>query len=112
MIEASATYKGIVTNNNDPENFNRVKFICPQVFGNSTTETDWAWPILVPGWTQASAVVQAHRSVAIYSGGGSGVSTPEMSHTLDVETPLPGQGVWVAFEGGDIEYPIWLGVWM
>jgi len=25
--------------------------------------------------------------------------------------PLPGQGVWVSFEGGDTDYPLWLGVW-
>ena len=25
--------------------------------------------------------------------------------------PVPGDGVWIAFEGGDIEHPIWLGVW-
>ncbi len=25
--------------------------------------------------------------------------------------PLPGATVWVAFEGGDIQKPIWLGIW-
>ena len=27
------------------------------------------------------------------------------------EAPVPGQGVWIAFEGGDTDYPLWIGVW-
>jgi hypothetical protein len=28
---------------------------------------------------------------------------------VETQTPLPGQGVWVMFEGGDLSYPIWIG---
>lgn len=75
-----ATYRGICTNDNDPEGLGRIKAICPQVFGNGTTETAWAWPQFAPG------------------------SSPL--------TPSPGQGVWLSFEGGDPDYPIWQGVWV
>lgn len=26
--------------------------------------------------------------------------------------PNPGDGVWITFEGGDNEYPIWCGTWV
>lgn len=32
---------------------------------------------------------------------------PPGSSTL----PSPNTGVWIAFEGGDVDHPIWLGVW-
>lgn len=112
MISAMGLYKGLVTNNADPEGFNRVKAICPQVFGDAQTESDWAWPVVMPGWTSFSAILKPHRSVALYSGGGSGVSPSQgIPHVLDFPSPNPGQGVWMAFEGGDIEHPMWLGVW-
>lgn len=93
-MNAYGLYKGIVSNNTDPEGFNRLKAICPQVLGDATSETDWAWP-----------AVPSHRTCSVYSGGGTGVSLSE------IVPPNPGVGVWLAFEGGDIEVPIWIGVW-
>ena len=108
---ASGLYKGLVTNNTDPEGLNRLKAIVPQVFGDSTTETDWAWPVVMPGWTSSSAILKSHRTVAVYSGGLGVTSNQDLNHVLDFPSPNPTHGVWIAFEGGDIEYPIWLGVW-
>ena len=79
MMDCYGMYKGIVTNNNDPEGAHRVKALVPQVFGSPTAESDWALPCVPPGF--------------------SGVA------------PVPGQGVWISFEGGDTDYPLWLGVW-
>lgn len=111
-MDTAALFKGIVSNNTDPEGLYRIKAICPQVFGDSTTETDWAWPVVMPGWTsQTSAMVKEHRTCVVYSGGGLGTSYLDTTHVLDFPTPNPGHGVWLAFEGGDIEYPMWLGVW-
>jgi hypothetical protein len=118
-MNAPGIYKGIVTNNTDPEVCNRLKALVPQVFGDDVTETDWAWPMVMPGWTSASALVAPHRTLAYYVGGGAGTSpTTDTPHTLTITangtvpaTPSPGVGVWIAFEGGDIEYPLWLGVW-
>jgi hypothetical protein len=73
-------YHGICVNDVDPEGLFRVQAVVPQVFGNATTLTDWAWPCFPPG------------------------TTPTV--------PVPGQGVWISFVGGDIGYPVWLGVWM
>lgn len=96
MLEAHGLYRGIVTNNNDPEGLSRVKAVVPQVYGDGLTETDWAWPCVDP------------PNVTVYSGGNPGI--PQViARTLI--TPLPSTGVWIAFEGGDIEYPLWVGVW-
>lgn len=71
-------YRGVVTNTQDPAGQNRIKAIVPQLFGNTTTETDWALPCQLPGL----------QSV-----------------------PPPGQGVWIMFEGGDLNYPVFMGMW-
>ena len=71
-------YRGIVTNTTDPANQGRIKAIVPQIFGNSSTEIDWALPMILPGL---------------------------------LSLPTPGQGVWIQFEGGDINYPVWTGMW-
>ena len=79
MTVAFGKYRGIVTNVNDPEKLNRIKAIVPQVYGDATVETAWAWPCLPP-------------------------------HTIP-SVPATGTGVWIEFEGGNVEYPIWSGVW-
>ena len=80
-------YRGICTTNNDPECSGRVKGIIPAVFGDHSAESGWALPCVPP--------VPA-------------MATPSFS---TYGYPVPGQGVWFAFEGGDINYPIWIGVW-
>jgi hypothetical protein len=82
-------YKGIVINNNDPEGFDRLTAIVPQVFGNATTVTGWAWPCLPPNM----------------------VVSPDSATPTNLVTPKTGAGVWIMFEGGDTEYPVWCGVW-
>lgn len=77
--EFNAMYRGICVTDNDPEGLLRIKAIVPQLFGNSDTQTDWAWPSIPPG--------------------------------AGVTPPAPGTGVWISFEGGDPEHPIWAGVW-
>lgn len=73
-------YKGICTNNVDPEGLNRIKAVVPQLFGDASTETDWALPCVPMG----EAII----------------------------SPNPGQGVWFTFEGGDLNYPVWMGTWI
>jgi hypothetical protein len=39
-----------------------------------------------------------------------GWAWPYRPSGIHVEVPVVGQGVWVMFEGGDVSFPIWLGV--
>jgi uncharacterized protein involved in type VI secretion and phage assembly len=74
-------YRGIVTDNQDPNNLGRLKARVPEVL--ASVETGWALPSLP------------------YSGEGSGAYT----------VPEPGAGVWIEFEAGEVSRPIWTGCW-
>ena len=74
-------YRGIVTDNQDPNNLGRLKARVPEVLAD--VETGWALPS------------------APYSGEGSGLYT----------VPEPGTGIWIEFEAGDVSRPIWTGCW-
>ncbi|MEU9450677.1 phage baseplate assembly protein V [Streptomyces sp. NPDC048277] len=72
-------YRGKVTGNADPRQLGRVEVGCPAVLGDSIRV--WAMPC-VP-----------------YAGPGVGLFA----------LPPVGADVWVEFEGGDPDYPIWAG---
>jgi uncharacterized protein involved in type VI secretion and phage assembly len=72
-------YRGIVTNNDDPQQIGRIMVQVPDVLG--TNPSAWALPC-VPA-----------------AGFGSGVFV----------VPPIGSSVWVEFEGGRIDLPIWTG---
>jgi hypothetical protein len=74
-------YRGIVTDNNDPQKLGRIKARVPEVLGD--LESGFALPC------------------APYAGNGSGIFT----------VPPPGAGVWIEFEAGDVSRPIWSGCW-
>ena len=74
-------YRGIVTDNRDPNNLGRLKARVPEMLAD-----------VVTGWALPSA---------LYSGDGSGLYT----------VPEPGAGVWIEFEAGDVSRPIWTGCW-
>lgn len=73
-------YRAKVITTDDPEGRLRVKVRVPSVFDDKPTE--WAWPVRPIGTAPADTL------------------------TL----PSPGDGVWVMFEGGDPEFPVWIGV--
>ena len=74
-------YRGIVTDNNDPFMIGRVKAKVPDVMGDD--ESGWAMPC------------------APFGGSGMGFFA----------LPKVGAGVWIEFECGDPDYPIWSGCW-
>jgi uncharacterized protein involved in type VI secretion and phage assembly len=74
-------YRGLVTDNEDPNGLGRIRANVPEVFGE--TESGWALPC-VP-----------------YAGDGVGLYL----------IPAPGAGVWIEFEAGDLSRPIWSGCW-
>lgn len=78
---AFGKYRGIVVDVNDPWNQGRIKAKVPQVLGEQAT--GWALPC------------------APYAGDGVGV------HTI----PPAGSGVWIEFEGGNLDFPVWVGCW-
>lgn len=145
-------YRGICSNDNDPEGLGRIKAICPQVFGNQTTETAWAWPMWWPAggvqgsgawdpkvtvdgagdltiwidcdwaldsqgdwWYDPSQTLVAAGATPGYLGPGLELYPIEGNGRARAatapETPAPKDGVWLAFEGGNINYPLWCGVW-
>ena len=74
-------YRGVVTDNKDPLMTGRVKARVPDVM--SEKETGWAMPCAPFG--------------------GSGVGFFAL--------PTVGAGVWIEFEHGDPDYPVWSGCW-
>ena len=75
-------YRGLVTDNKDPDNLGRLKAHVPRVLG--LEETGWALPAFIYG----------------------GASEQGLFALPDV-----GAGVWIEFEGGDLSYPVWTGTW-
>jgi uncharacterized protein involved in type VI secretion and phage assembly len=72
-------YRGIVVANDDPSKLGRIKAKVPSVLG--AVATGWCLPC-VP-----------------YAGDQVGIAfLPEVD-----------SGVWIAFEGGDVSYPVWVG---
>jgi len=74
-------YRGTVASNTDPELRARLQAIVPDVLG--TQSTTWAMP------------------AAPFAGPGAGF----------VALPPVGAGVWIEFEQGDPDFPIWSGGW-
>jgi hypothetical protein len=74
-------YRGIVSDNQDPLMTGRIKAKVPDIFGDD--ECGWALPC------------------APFGGSGVGFFA----------VPANGAGVWIEFEQGDPDYPIWSGCW-
>jgi len=75
-------YRGTVTDIQDPQMMGRVRAKVPDVMGDQ--ESGWAMPCLP------------------FAGSGMGL----------FGLPKVGAGVWVEFEHGDPDYPIWAGCWI
>ncbi|MFZ1425838.1 MAG: phage baseplate assembly protein V [Geminicoccaceae bacterium] len=74
-------YRGIVFNNQDPFRLGRLQVMIPEVLGE--IPSGWASPCTPYAGTLAG----------FYA------------------IPLPGAGVWIEFEAGDVSRPIWVGGW-
>lgn len=74
-------YRGLVVDNEDPEQLGRLKVKVPSVLGNEIV-TGWALPCTPYGgdFNQGMLFI-----------------------------PEVGAGVWIEFEEGDLEFPIWVG---
>lgn len=74
-------YRGTVVENVDPMQLGRVSVIVPDV--GSVTPSTWAMPCVPIAGKQMGTFM----------------------------VPQIGAGVWVQFEGGDADYPVWTGGW-
>lgn len=74
-------YRGVVSDNVDPLRIGRVRAKAPDVYGDG--ESGWAMPAAPAG------------------GSASGFFA----------VPPTGAGVWLEFEHGDPDYPVWSGCW-
>lgn len=74
-------YRGVVTDINDPLMTGRIKATVPDVLGDQ--ESGWALPCAPFGGNQTGFFA----------------------------LPAVGAGVWIEFEHGDPDYPIWSGCW-
>ena len=73
-------YRGVVVSNQDPEKLGRLKVNVPQISGKNIMET-WAWPCGLVGGDDFGVFF----------------------------IPPKGASVWVSFENGDPNHPIWEG---
>jgi uncharacterized protein involved in type VI secretion and phage assembly len=76
-------YRGLVVDNADPQQLGRLKLRVPSVLGNEVV-TGWAMPCVPYGGDSDQGFL----------------FIPEV-----------GAGVWVEFEEGDLEFPIWVGTY-
>jgi hypothetical protein len=72
-------YRGVVTNNVDPAQIGRIRAQIPDLFGNNTI-----------GWAMPCAPLNVSKKVAS-------------------SLPKVGAAVWIEFEQGDPDRPIWTG---
>lgn len=96
-------YRGKVHDVNDPTKRGRLLVQVPQV--NGTGELDWALPCF-PYLTQTPKVTT--------QGSNAGGPLTGVGKTAKITLRLPKRGdpVWVMFEAGNPDRPVWLGTWL
>lgn len=125
-------YRGIVAVGRDPEGKGRVKVKVPALFGFKVLE-NWAYPVLPPELVYSSGsaggkIDDLHVDAAytddkhvypvtgdLSPGNYLMVTRKKLPSVVGVDPKdweIPsGTGVWVEFEGGDPDKPIWCGFW-
>lgn len=111
--------KGIVITTEDPNNLGRVKVQIPSYHGNTEDPDKLPWAQVCVNRTPASGT-QGFMNAVDANGGGLGGAIGAVGDMLtgDYTTssanlsmaPAKGDVVWVIFEGGDINYPLVIGV--
>lgn len=111
--------KGIVITTEDPDNLGRVKVQIPSYHGNTEDPDKLPWAQVCVNRTPASGA-QGFMNAVDANGGGLGGTIGAVGDMLtgDYATssanlsmaPAKGDVVWVIFEGGDINYPLVIGV--
>lgn len=91
MSHRCGVYRAVVANVSDPLGQGRIQVFCPQLWGTSVS--DW-----VPGCWPPNLFQISHNASA---------GTADPSYVAPM--PVVNQQVWLTFEAGDEDYPVWLG---
>jgi hypothetical protein len=110
-------YKGVVMDTADPINKRRIRVQVPQVLGQEIS--GWATPCLPVGELSTHSTHPTHSATITTGSGGTqshthsvSINLPHSAHTAHAVVPAVNQGVWVMFEAGDPDYPVWMGVYV
>lgn len=109
-------YRALVSKNVDPLKMGRIKVSCPLVLGDS--ESNWCIPCLpvifpeIIATTTPVATTQASASEGSVSVSVTVVAEIEVEVKKMLVIPKVNSGVWIEFESGDLNKPIWVGMWI
>jgi len=92
MVASGAIYRAKVVSDRDPERSGRLRVQVPDVLGEGVT--DWCDPCVPFNWFK---IMRGHSL--------------EPQDYVEKAVPKPGDVVWVTFEAGDVDRPVWMGTW-
>ena len=93
-------YRGLVVDNRDPKKLGRIRAICPEIMGTDVDGKSQALGWALPCFPFGSDRIPGTQHIGA-SDHGAGIFA----------VPNEDSGVWLEFEAGDINRPIWSGVW-
>lgn len=97
-------YRAIVISVADPEGLGRIVTKVPALNGDA--EMAWAMPC-VP------MLVRRPPVLVLPGGSPAHTHTAQLAQNVDtLRLPQPGDSVWVMFEHGSIDSPVWMGSWI
>lgn len=88
-------FKALVRQNNDPERRVRIRCYCPQVMGPNDDDRHWT------GWAEPCLPWIGGLNTADFG--------PPLTRDQNGGEEV---GVWLEFEGGIPDFPIWVGTWL
>jgi hypothetical protein len=108
-------YRGVVVDIDDPLGKERIRVKVPQVLG--TEISGWAEACVPLNALTTHTKHAAHSAIITTSGGGSpshshsvSVNLTHDNHSAHTTVPAVDEGVWIMFEAGDPDFPVWMGV--
>lgn len=107
-------YRALVTRNDDPEKKGRVIVIVPTINGEG--EFDWAMPCVPFLTLNPEVMVTGSASTSAAGDPSHGHFVTMTSHgdteTITLRVPPVGAVVWIMFEQGDPEFPVYMGTFI